>query len=37
MHEEFDKRGYDYSIIGGKKSLSFAKRIMLEGRKNAFM
>lgn len=29
LHEEFDNRGFDYSAIGTKGSLSFRKRIKL--------
>ncbi len=32
IHEEFDRRGWDYREIGDQKSLSFAKKIFLEGR-----
>lgn len=26
LHEEFENRGFDYSIIGNKNSLSFSKK-----------
>ena len=33
LHEEFENRSYDYSDIGDKKQLSFAKKIKLLGKK----
>jgi hypothetical protein len=33
MRQEFDKRGYDYSIVGDKKSLAFDRKVRLEGGK----
>lgn len=33
IHEEFERRGFDFSIIGNKNSLSFANRITLIGKR----
>jgi hypothetical protein len=33
IHDEFKKRGYDYSAIGNEKELSFAKKVKLAGKK----
>ncbi len=33
IHEEFETRQYDYSIIGNKEGLSFLKKIKLIGKK----
>jgi len=33
LHKEFENRGFDYSIMGGKSGLAFSKRIKLEGKK----
>ena len=33
IHQEFDRRGFDYSIIGNKGGISFAHRIKLVGNK----
>ena len=32
LHNEFNRRGFDYSEIGDKKSLSFRDRITLENK-----
>jgi hypothetical protein len=32
IHQEFDRRGFDYSIIGGKGGISFAHKIELVGK-----
>jgi hypothetical protein len=32
LHEEFDRRGFDYSCIGDSRSLSFSRRIRLVGK-----
>ena len=33
LHQEFEDRGLDYSLIGNKTKLSFAKRVKLVGNK----
>ncbi len=33
LHQEFEGRGLDYSAIGNKTELSFAKRVKLVGNK----
>ena len=33
LHEEFDNREYDYSVIGSKSEFSLAKKIKLVGKK----
>ena len=33
LHEEFEKRHYDYSIIGGNGGLSWNKKVKLSGNK----
>lgn len=33
LHEEFENRGFDFSVIGNKNSLSFSKKVRLIGKK----
>jgi hypothetical protein len=33
IHDEFKKRGYDFSAVGNKEELSFAKKVKLVGKK----
>ena len=33
LHQEFKARGYDYSIIGDKNSLSLKRKVQLVGKK----
>ena len=33
IHDKFKKRGYDFSAVGNKEELSFAKKVKLVGKK----